>query len=358
MSKDANNKGSLMIKISRKKIKWFVLLLFVVVPLFAGSSIWMDATGKKVREMYPIEKSKNPVASAEFLKAMEYRLYIDELHPNMDYNNPVILKLIEQMDEHFQKGKKLLPKESVEDIVWWTLLYKEIYGLVVPPRNDNSLAYENLNYQEFTKKHDEIFYMIERYPNGEVYFDLPEIRGFRFQTMAILVEYYNAKYMRRLNKNNTVKQNLDFLYNDQKNNHHDEHLKEIIASYEIVKNKYLNQSKFLEEMSLHYYADVVYMSTILMLKEEYNTDNYQLPVEMCLSHEANLIKDYTPTLLNSLEVDNYQTRMIFKKLFDKKISDNPTIFVDLAKQCPNLNPEMRDIARRIFLLNKNKKDNK
>lgn len=340
------------------KFKWILLLIFVVVfPLFAGTSLWMDATAKKVREMYPIEKSKNSAASAEFLKALEYRIYIDELHPTMDYDNPIILKLIEHMDDHFQKGKKLLPKESVEDIVWWVLIYKEIYGLVVPPRNDNSLAYDNLNYQEFSKKHDEIFQMIKRYPEGEVYFDLPEIRGFQFQAMAILVEYYNAKYMKRFNKNNTLKQNLDFLYNDQKNNHYDEHLKEILASYEIIKNKYLNQSKFLAEMRLHYYADIVYMSTILILKEEYNADKYQLPSEMCLSHEANLIKAYTPALLNSLEINNYQTQMIFKKLFDKKLSDKPTIFVDLALKCPNLNPTMQDAAKRIIILNKNKKDN-
>lgn len=341
------------------KLNWILLLIFTVIfPLFADTSIWMDATAKKVREMYPIEKSKNPVASAEFLKAMEYRIYIDELHPTTNYDHPVIKKLIEKMNEHFQKGKTLLPKESVEDIVWWVLLYKDIYGLVVPPRNDNSLAYENLPYQEFTKKHDEIFKMIKRYPEGEVNFDLPEIKGFQFQAMAILVEYYNAKYMKCFNKKNTLEENLDFLYNDQKNNHYDEHLKEILASYEIIKNKYLGQSKFIEEMRLHYYSDVVYMSIILMLKEEYNNDKYQLPSAMCLSREANLIKAYTPALLNSLEMDNYQTQMIYRKIFDKNMSDNPTIFLDFAKQCPNLNPEMKDIARRIFLLNKNKKDRK
>ncbi len=341
------------------KFKWILLLIFVVVfPLFAGTSLWMDATAKKVREMYPIEKSKNSAASAEFLKALEYRIYIDELHPTMDYDNPIILKLIEHMDDHFQKGKKLLPKESVEDIVWWVLIYKEIYGLVVPPRNDNSLAYENLNCQEFSKKHDEIFQMIKRYPEGEVYFDLPEIRGFQFQAMAILVEYYNAKYMKRFNKNNTLKQNLDFLYNDQKNNHYDEHLKEILASYEIIKNKYLNQSKFLAEMRLHYYTDAVHMSLELIKKEMYNQQNHQLSPIICQSQEAIFTQKHITFILDSLNMDNYQTKMIYKNLFDKSMSDNPNILIHMALQCPNLNPSMREVAKQIILLNKNKKDKK
>ena len=50
---------------------------------------------------------------------------------------------------------------------------------------------------EFAKKHDEIFEMIKRYPFGEINFDIKQINEYKFQTMAILVEFYIARYTNR-----------------------------------------------------------------------------------------------------------------------------------------------------------------
>ena len=166
-----------------KKYKYKILIGFlalIVMSVYIFITTWQTSTYKEVRTMYPLEKSQNKKASEEFLKAMEYRIYIKQLHSFFDYDSSIMKPLLEKLNEHYEKGKTLLPNDSVEDIVWWVLFYKEIYGLVMPPKNDNSLAYENLPYQEFTKVHDEVFEKIERYPYGKVYFKLDEIKKFRF----------------------------------------------------------------------------------------------------------------------------------------------------------------------------------
>lgn len=337
------------------KVEWILFLVFVIVfPLYGGTSLWMDTTAKKVREMYPIEKSKNPAASAEFLKAMEYRIYIDELHPTMNYDNPVITSLIEKMNEHFQKGKKLLPKDSVEDIFWWVLLYKEINGLVVPPRNDNSLAYENLPYQKFSQKHDEVFKMIQRYPYGKVYFDLPEIKGFRFQAMAILVEFYYGRYSRKYS--GRTEQERAFQYADDVKNR--DQLKQLIQYYKEAKIKYMKDSKFIKQMQLNYASDTFSISAERMKLSMYHTSNHELLRQECFSEEANTIKLNIDYLLDSLHIKNNQTQTIFEELFNNSASNNPDFVNYLATRCPNLNPTMQNATQRIVFLNLNKKDKK
>lgn len=186
--------------IQKNKNKFIIgIIALIVMSIYIFITTWQSSTYKEVRSMYPLEKSSNKEASEEFLKAMEYRIYIKQLHPFFDYDSFVMTPLLEKLDYHFKKGKELLPKDSVEDIVWWVLFYKEIHGLLVPPRNDNSLAYENLPYQEFKKVHDEIYEMIMRYPDGEVHFKIDEIKSFRFKTMAILVGFYYKEFSCRYN---------------------------------------------------------------------------------------------------------------------------------------------------------------
>lgn len=329
-----------------KYTRTLIFIITLLFPAFMYASNWSDATAKKVREMYPIEKSKNPAASAEFLKAMEYRIYIEELHPTMDYDNPVMLKLIRQMDEHFQKGKKLLPKNSVEDIVWWVLFYKDIYGLIVPPRNDYSLAYENLPYQEFAQKHDEILQMIERYPYGIVNFNLPEIKRFRFQAMAALVSFYSGKYPRRY-----PAQHQDYYLDDPQSV---KNLSKVLKHYEVVKNKYLLGSKFVHAMTLSYSSDMVDISSELIKIRMYHTQNQQFLPEMCTSNEAIIIKDNLPVILDSMKIDNYQTNVIYSDMFDKKHTNNPALFKLLARRCPNLNPDMQNAVAQMNHLIKTK----
>jgi len=337
-----------------KKYKYKLLvglIALVVMSTYIFITTWQSTTYKEVHTMYPLEKSKNPQASEEFLKAMEYRIYIKELHPFFDYDSFIMAPLLEKLDYHFQRGKALLPKDSVEDIVWWTLFYKEIYGLLVPPRNDNSLAYENLPYQEFGKVHDEVYEMIMRYPDGEVYFKIDEIKSFRFKAMAILVEFYYGKYSRKYNSK-IQKEKAQEYANDLVSK---QRLKKVLQYYIITKKKYLDISSHYKKMYLHYVSDIVSISSSIVLKEIYQDKNLQLQKKICHSQEAIIIQKYTQLLLDSLQINNHQTKIIFTDVFDVEHTNNVAMFMMLANKCHNLNPAMKEIAKKVYKLNNIKK---
>jgi len=335
-----------MIKKHKNKII-LALIGLVLMSIYIFFTTWQERTYKEVHTMYPIEKSKNPEASEEFLKAMEYRIYIKELHPYFDYNSFVMAPLLMKMNYHFKKGVKLLPKDSVEDIVWWTLFYKEIYGLLVPPRNDNSMAYENLPPKEFAKVHDAVYRMIMRYPEGKVYFDIPEIKAFRFKVMAILVEFFRGKYTHRY-FGKTQKEKAQKFADDMQSK---KNLKHLLSLYKKVQEKYLKDSSNFEAMRLHYYADIVDISAAIILKEIYQDKKLQFPDYMCYSKEASIIQENTQLLLNSLNNKTKQTRTMFINLFDVKHTNNVALFMMMANKCHNLNPKMKDIAKQVYKIN-------
>jgi len=335
-----------------KRYKNKIIIALALMSAYIFITIWQARTYEEVHAMYPLSKSKNPQASAEFLKAMEYRIYIKELHPFFDYDSFVMAPLLEKLDYHLQKGKALLPKDSVEDIVWWTLFYKEIYGLLVPPRNDNSLAYENLPYQEFAKVHDEVYEMIMRYPEGEVYFNLKEIEQFRFKAMAILVGFYvdrsTRRYQGKTQKEKSIKAANDVvLYKN---------LQKILKKYKLVYKK-INLSKNQQFMEYEYLSDIVYIYTKLIMNYTFIYKTQKLPTDICYSNNSQLIIAYTNKLIKFVEnVKSIQSQRIYTSLFrEKYTSFVPTVFKLLDYRCENLEPETSKIVQRIEQLNKKDK---
>jgi len=268
-----------MIKKLKNKPLLPAFIALIVMGVYIFLTVWQERTYKEVHTMYPLEKSKNPKASEEFLKAMEYRIYIKELHPFFDYDSFVISALLKKMDYHFKRGQALLPKDSVEDIVWWTLFYKEIYGLLVPPRNDNSMAYENLPPKEFAKVHDAVYRMIMRYPEGKVYFDIPEIKRFRFKTMAILVGFYYKEYSLRYEGQSMV----DKAKQANKDIQSVDNLKKIQEKYRLAYKKFITNSSNKIFIKNYYMADQIYITSELIVKyiRIHNTQN--IPDRMCFS---------------------------------------------------------------------------
>lgn len=332
----------------KSKLKSTLLIVLLIVTIVFGlTKIWITSTQKELKIMYPLEKSKNIDASSQFLKAMEYRIYIKELHRFFDYDSIVIRFLINRMNDHFNKGRTLLPKESVEDIVWWVVFYKDIYGLVVPPRNDNSLAFENLEPKAFSIEHEKVFRMIERYPYGEINFDLDEINKYKFQTMAILVEFYFGEFVQKYDVEG--QKNKAILYS--KDQESITKLKQVLFYYSLIEKKYLPTSQYYEKMKLHYDADQVAISSEILLKAIYNDPNHKLPMGMCNSKEAYLIRDKGLRLLKSLDVKNHQTEIIYTDIFNQEHSNKPVLFYTLAIQCANLNPTMEDISKKVKSLN-------
>ena len=63
-----------MLKIKNKKLLITLLLVIWIISIIVVN--WQKGTQSKLEELHPIEYSKNQEASREFLKAMEYKIYI------------------------------------------------------------------------------------------------------------------------------------------------------------------------------------------------------------------------------------------------------------------------------------------
>lgn len=329
------------------------ILILVLLAIYGLVNIWKDSTLKKVQSMYPIEKSSNKEASAEFLKAMEYRIYIKELHPFFDYDSFIIAPLLEKLDYHFQRGKALLPKDSVEDIVWWTLFYKEIHALLGAPRNDNSLAFENLPTDKFRKIHDQIYEMIMRYPTGVVNFKIDEIKKFRFQTMAILSGFYYKEFILRY-KANTMLQKDKLANKDGK-------LKKLLFNvkekYKLAYEKFIDDSKNKEFMKHEYFFDIISINTRLIVNYTIINKTQKLPYSICYSEDNRLILDNVDILIDLVKNSNTpQAKIAYTSLFSyKEITNVPIVFKMLHYRCPNLRPKVTEVVKKIDELNKIKK---
>jgi len=313
---------------------------------------WQISTYKEVRTMYTLEQSQNKKASEEFLKAMEYRIYIKQLHPFFDYDSFVMKPLLEKLNEHYEKGKKLLPNDSVEDIVWWVLFYKEIYGLLGNIKNDNSLAYENLPYQEFAKVHDEVYKMIMRYPEGKIYFKIDEIKSFRFKTMAILVGFYykdfscryDASTVREREKIEDYDPKAVRLFTDIKN------------KYKSAYEKFINTSKNKEFMQQEYWSDIIYISSDLIAMYTFINNTQVLPSHICRSEDSKFILEHTEKLIDLVINSNiHQSITIDRRLFNTSYTFVFEVLKLLEYRCKNLQPEISNIVSRIKKLNKVKK---
>ena len=334
-----------------KKYKNKIILAFiglVLMSIYIFFTTWQKRTYQEVHMMYPLEKSKNQKASEEFLKAMEYRIYIKELHPFFDYDSAVMAPLLAKMDYHFKRGQALLPKDSVEDIVWWTLFYKEIYGLLVPPRNDNSMAYENLPPKEFRIVHDMVFEMIMRYPEGKVYFDIPEIKAFRFKVMAILVGFYYKKYSNRYNGKSMIEK----ARKANKDTNSVDKLMVIQKKYRLAYKNFIDYSKNKFFMENYYLTDQIYIASELIVKYVRINNTQRIPPKICNSKSTQFIVDYIEQLLNFVKGNNSeQSNTINTLLFNENYSNVPVVLKLLNYRCPNLRPEITQLVDKVNQLN-------
>jgi hypothetical protein len=340
-----------MIRRHRYKILVATLLLLVA-GVYVVVVSWQSGTYRQLHAMYPLSRSKNPKASEEFLKAMEYRVYIRELHPFFDYDSIVMAPLLKKMQEHFKRGKALLPEESVEDIVWWTLLYKEIHGLTVPPRDDNSLAYENLPPEEFRKVHDRVYEMIMRYPEGKVYFDIPEMKRYRFQVMAILVGFYYKRYSNRYSGKTMIDRAKKYDM-DQKAVIN---LTNVIRKYTSSYREFIDSSKNKDILEKTFIADKIYITFELIVKyvRIYNTQ--KIPDKICNSDDVEFSVNMIHSLIKTVEKENtHNSKTIMTLIFDENYSNVPTVFKLLQYRCKNLEPDITQVVQEIDRLNQTMK---
>jgi len=326
-----------------RKYKYPFTAFLVFATIFTVMISWHHGSIQGAREFYHLEKSENKAASEAFMEAQAYMGEIEELHAYFDYDSVIMKPLIAGMNKAFLRGKALLPKDSIEDILWWVFTYTDIYALKVPPRNDNSLAYDKLPPKAFAKVHDEVYEMIKRFPEGKLYFPTKRLKEFRFMAYSTLVNFFEGQYPLKydLKKGKQVKQ---FRIDKEASGR----LQKILRDYPIVKKKYLNdKSMSYEKLLYKYEIDMVDISFDILFHEIY-MNHKKLPKAMCSTNEVKIIMKYSEELLAKVR----KHKKIFRSLFDTKHTATLSGFGHIILTCSNLQQKARKIYNKIDQLNK------
>ncbi|RXI35553.1 hypothetical protein CRU99_13830, partial [Malaciobacter mytili] len=167
-------------------------LSIYIFPTFISSNILIKAE-------FPLDKSPNPEASKHFINAMEHKTKIANLHKSVDYDNPIMKPFLDDLNEEYEKGKSLLPKNSAEDVYWYVILFRGIHGIGgIPDRKDMSLAYKNIySKEEYEQHYQEIVNKIKRLATDDFNFDVPRITQYKYEFMVNLIDevkYILSKY--------------------------------------------------------------------------------------------------------------------------------------------------------------------
>ena len=172
----------------RLRIRYIILILVLSIPISYVFQYVVNVTLISKNE-FPLEKSPNPQATEHFIKAMEYRNYISHIHNFIDYDNFLMRPLFNKMNEEYEKGKSLLPKTSAEDVYWYVILYRGIYGIGgIPDDYDMSMAYKTtLTKEDYKKHYEDIVNKIKRFAINDFNYDVPRVTEYKFEFMDDLL---------------------------------------------------------------------------------------------------------------------------------------------------------------------------
>jgi hypothetical protein len=194
-----------------------------------------------------------------------------------------------------------------------------------------------------------------RYPKGKVYFDIPEIKAFRFKAMAILVGFYTGEYPKRY-KGQLSKERVEQYAQDINVLNT---LNEVKNKYKLAFNNFIYMSKNRKFMEKEYWSDIVFIESTYIAHYTFINKTQILPLNICYSNDVRATVKYADYLINSIqkEKNTHQNKLIYRR-FNEKHSNIPTVFKLLQYRCPNLNPEITQIVQKVEQLNKqlNKKD--
>ncbi|MCG3688259.1 hypothetical protein [Aliarcobacter butzleri] len=182
------------------QIKNLKLRIFILIILFIGSlAIFQyEIQTKTIKEMFQPQLSSNPKATEHFIDAMGVASYIERLHNFVNYDSFLMKPLLYKMNKDYEKGKSLLPENSAEDVFWYVLLYRGIYGIgVITSNNDISLDYQKnfKSEEEYKKYYEEILDKITRLGTLDFKYNAPLIIDNKLIMMnSLLEEYLNLVY--------------------------------------------------------------------------------------------------------------------------------------------------------------------
>lgn len=316
----------------RLRIRYIILILVLSIPISYVFQYVVNVTLISKNE-FPLEKSPNPQATEHFIKAMEYRNYISHIHNFIDYDNFLMKPLLTKMNEEYEKGKSLLPKTSAEDVYWYVILYRGIYGIGgIPDDYDMSMAYKTtLTKEDYKKHYEDIVNKIKRFAINDFNYDVPRVTEYKFEFMDDLLSelFFSA---------------IGKLENFEEEMYDGEHLKNLIDIYAIYKNfsnKYLPLAKQKLSKEFHIYNEIKFLYKVIALKA-YQNNNQSLN---CFGNENLILIDRLKELSTSKDKDK-----AFKYIFD----GNSWVLAIIKKLrvCINLEKQVNEIF--IHFVDKNK----
>lgn len=294
------------------QIKSLKLRIFILVTLLIGSlAIFQyEIQTKTIKDMFQPQLSPNPEATEHFINAMGVASYIERLHNFVNYDSFLMKPLLYKMNNDYEKGKSLLPENSAEDVFWYMLLYRKIYGIgVMTSNNDISLDYEKKlkTEEEYKKYYEDILDKITRFSTLEFKYDTSLITDNKLQIMNNLL----TEYLSLVNSfiDNYLEKKQSKLILDKK---YLEDINSIYLNYNeyIKKNTNLSNKKQLIENK---YFKIIFLTYISIIDgNQTHRINCENPKYQELFKN---IKDMKKLHLDLKVQDNSKIKYIFEKSF-------------------------------------------
>lgn len=309
-----------------------LLLLILIIGSFATFQYKIQT--QTLNEMFQPENSPNKEATEYFIKAMSMAAYIERLHNFVDYDNLLMKPFLNKMNEEYEKGKSLLPKNSAEDIFWYVILYRGIYGIgVLTSNNDDSLDFQkNLKTEdEYKKYYEDILEKINRFANDDFSYNAPLVIDTKIKVInSLILEHFNLI-------NNLIGNKRKFnLIQDKR------YLEDINSVY-LIYNKYaqkylpLVSDKSKNPLIDNKYFEIRFLTSISVVETE------QTNKLNCLSQNYQILLDKIKDLRNfssDLQIeDNARLEYIFKKSIWVKF------IINEIKECNNLKKDTEEVLK-------------
>ena len=308
----------------RLRIRYIILILLVLFT-FSYISTFSKSTINMLSNEFPLDKSPNPQATEHFIKSMEYKNYILNLHRFVDYDNFLMRPLFNKMNEEYEKGKSLLPETSAEDVYWYVILYRGIYGIGgIPDRRDMSMAFKTtLTKEEYKKHYEEIVDKIKRFAINDFNYDVPRVTEYKFDFMIDLLNELSL----------SARGKLENYENEEK--YDEEHLRNLIYIYPIYKkfsNRYLPLAKQKLSKEFYIYNEIRILYEIIII-DAFQNNNKSLN---CSDIKNKILLDRLKELSMSKDKDED-----LKYIFD----GNGWVLAIIKKliYCPNLKKQADEI---------------
>ncbi|MBZ7976200.1 MULTISPECIES: hypothetical protein [unclassified Campylobacter] len=300
-------------KFNFKKILYKALfIVFIIIPL-----LYILIMSLYLLEFNPQKYSKNPEASEKFLTGYLFIDIANTLNIFFKYDSFIVRPFLNIAKNYYDEGKKLLPDDSIEDIMWWVLYYKRMYGLTKKTQDYSML--DKLSYDDY----QEIYEMIKRVPYGNIYYDVDIMTEYRLSNMLGLVMLYMS--------HSPHKRSYEYYIKDY------DKASEIYELLNIAFNKYYSyqaEKKFNYALYLEVVIDILRTSAF----KYYSENNYYDGTSKIDVTDIPL-PDYICNATDTIKINEYFKKAILftdkSNVYIKNIYDGPVNYLyALHKYCP------------------------